>query len=739
VRHRRERAANVPAVRTPALLIAAVVALVAATAAPAHAGTLTAGAGRADVTPPTGYFGMGYVRSDMVLRGQHTRLFLRALVLERDDRKIALVAADLGSIAGGMITEAAERLKDRGFTEGNILVSASHTHSAPTGYFNFSTYNTVFMTADTPTDQNVAGERDPQLYAFMVRQLVEVIRRADDDRAPAAAAWSSKQLTDVTRNRSVEAHLHNHGLVRALGEGRPEEDPLGVLHTISPDVHVLRVDKVRGRRRIPIGMWSTYANHGTVNPHTYTVYNADHHGSATRVAEQRMRREGRVPRAQEVVNAFGNADEGDMSSALDRRGPAWADEVGRREAGAMLDAWREAGRSLSREPALDVRWTRVCFCGQETEGGEVDDEAVVGLPLFTGSEEGRGPLHDQTGVPFEDRRSPVPDPHQGYKIQVVRGTDVPQAVPLMVARIGDRVMGSVPGEMTAGMGERVKDALLASSAGSGARQAVISGLANEFLQYFVTPEEYDRQHYEGGSQLFGRVAANLVKVQLADLARRLAAGEPAPEPYPFDPRNGVPADAAPFEPGADTAREIERTAPSVRHLDRARFGWQGGPRGLDRPLDTAFVTVEREIRGRWRRFTDDLGLQIAWRVDDEGRYTADWEVPLDAPRGRYRFHVTANRYELTGEAFDVVATNTLRVEVRDGRVRLLYPPPDPGADITWRPEAARRIAVRFDVGGRSVRRSGFDSVAIPAGATRIRDGRARDAYNNTAAGEVALP
>ena len=720
--------------RRAALLLATAATLFAA--APAHAGTLTAGAGRADATPPTGYFGMGYVRSDMVLRGQHTRLFFRALVLERDGRKLALVAADLGSIAGGMVTEAAERLKDRGFNEGNIVVSASHTHAGPTGYFNFSTYNTVFMTMQTPTDQNVAGERDPQLYAFMVRQLTEAIRRADDDRAPAAAAWSSRQLTGITKNRSVEAHLHNHGIVRGLGEGSAEEDPLGALHTIDPDVHVLRVDKVRGRRRIPIGMWSTYANHGTVNPHTFSVYNADHHGSATRVAEQRMRRLGRVPRGQEVVNAFGNADEGDMSSALERRGPAWADEVGRREADAMIDAWREAGRSLDREPALDVRWTRVCFCGQETEGGAVDDEAVVGLPLFTGSEEGRGPLHDQTGVPFEDRRSPVPDPHQGYKVQVVRGTDVPQAVPLLVARIGDRVMGTIPGEMTIGMGQRVKEALAAAAPGG---QPVLSGLANEFLQYFVTPEEYDRQHYEGGSQLFGRVAGNLVKVTLADLAKRLATGEPSPEPYAFDPRNGVPADAPAFGPGAEQAREVERPAPSVRHLQRARFGWQGGPRGLDRPLDAAFVRVEREVRGRWRPFADDLGLQILWRVDDAGRYTADWEVPLDAPRGRYRFRVTANRYELVGVAFDVVATNELRVEVRDGRVRLLYPPPDPVADLTWRPEAARRIAVRFDVGGRTVRRSGFDSVAIPRGATRIRDGHARDAYDNTAAGEVRLP
>jgi neutral ceramidase len=717
------------------LLLVLAVLLVAPPAA--DAGTLTAGAGRADATPPTGFFGMGYVRSDMVLRGQHTRLFFRALVLERDGRKLALVAADLGSIAGGMVAEAGERLRDRGFGERNILVSASHTHAGPTGYFNFSTYNTVFMTRDTPTDQNVTGARDPQLYAFMVRQLTEVIRRADDDREPARLGWSSLRVTDLTRNRSVEAHLHNHGIVRALGEGRPEEDPLGAVHTIDPDVHVLRVDKVRGRRRIPIGMWSTFANHGTVNPHTFSVYNADHHGSATRVAEATIRREGRVPRGQEVVNAFGNADEGDMSSGLDRRGPVWADEVGRREAAAMLDAWRAAGRATTAEPALDMRWTRVCFCGQETEGGAVDDEAVVGLPLFTGSEEGRGPLYDQTGVPFEDRRAPVSDPHQGYKVQVVRlGEDsVPKAVPLLVARVGDRVIGSIPGEMTVGMGERVREALLAASAGSGVRQAVLSGLANEFLQYFVTPEEYDRQHYEGGSQLYGRLAANLVKVQLADLAKRLAGGDPEPEPYDADPRNGVAADAAPFDAGATEGAPLEQPAAEVPRLDRAFFSWQGGPRGTDRPLDRPFVAAQRLVRGRWRTVADDLGLQFLWRVDDANRYRVEWEVPLDAPRGRYRLLVTANRYELASDPFSVVRATTLTPVVQNGRVRLLYPP----AELTFRPPAARRLMARFLVGERRVRRSGLDSLAIPPGASRIGDGEARDAYGNTSDRELRLP
>src|SRR3954468_16091717 len=199
-------------------LAAAALTAAALAAAPASAGTLRAGVGRADITPRTGYYMMGWVRSDAVLRGQHTRLFARALVLERDGRKVALVSMDVNAISGGVVAEAARRLADRGFDEGDILVSASHTHAAPTGWYAFSTYNTVFMTANSPTDFDVAGTIDPQLYAFMVRQLVTAITRADDDLGPARAGWGATTLLGITQNRSLEAHLADHGIMLDPGQ-----------------------------------------------------------------------------------------------------------------------------------------------------------------------------------------------------------------------------------------------------------------------------------------------------------------------------------------------------------------------------------------------------------------------------------------------------------------------------------------------------------------------------------------
>ena len=47
-------------------------------------------------------------------------------------------------------------------------------------------------------------------------------------------------------------------------------------------------------------------------------------------------RSGTCPPAQDVVGAYGNADAGDMTAGLRGRGPAFAEEVGRREADALL-------------------------------------------------------------------------------------------------------------------------------------------------------------------------------------------------------------------------------------------------------------------------------------------------------------------------------------------------------------------------------------------------------------------
>ena len=710
---------------------------------------LRAGAGEADITPrQTHYYLGGYTRADRLARGQHTRLFANALVLERGGRKVALVAADLFMMPAGLQQHIAEAA---GFAPSDVLITVSHTHSGPGGFANFPTYNSAAPSMETVTSPETfvnffftPQPADPQLYGFLVRQISAAIRSAEADLGPATAGWGESRITGVTRNRSLEAHLANHGIVEPRGEGTPEQDPEGPVHTIDPNVDVLRVDKLvrrRGRtRRVPIGAWSNFANHGTVTKAVFEAYNGDHHASAKRVFEQKVRRIGRVPAGQQVVNVFGNSNEGDQSAGMDNSGPAGSDYVGRIEAAAMLRAWRRAGRSLSRTPALDLRWTRACFCGRRTEGGTVARTGRPGLPFFTGSEEERGPLFDVTQEPFEDVRSPAEGfDSQGHKI-TIPGGDFPPAVPLMVVRVGNRIIASLPGEATKEVGARVSRAVLDQTGGTGVEKVVISGLANEFISYITTPEEYERQHYEGGSTLFGPYEANFLRDRLVELTRALVSGGPAPEPYELDVVNGVEPAGPPYPAGAAEGEIVTEPDAEVPRLGHARLAWNGGPLGHDRPLGAAFLVAERRVRGGWREVDSDLGLGMLWRVDDQGRHEAYWEVPRDAPTGTYRLRVDGARYRLVSREFLVEPSTALALEEVAGpdarvTVQLTYPPARENIDLTYRPRAASGGTVRFEVDGRSVRarpvRGGVYEVAAPTGAeVVVPAGAARDRYGN---------
>jgi neutral ceramidase len=712
--------------------LAALLVLLAAPWAAAEAAVaqeLRAGVGRADITPRTGYYLGGWTRADRVAQGQHTRLWARALVLEEGGHKVALVAVDLFMVPGGIVKHVGDALAGRGLSEQTILMSASHTHSGPGGYANFKTFNTAAPSLATVTDPFTfyhlldPKPADPQLYSFLVKRIAEAIRRADQDLAPAAAGWGSAELHGLTMNRSIEAHLADHGMSLERGQGSAELDPDGVAHTIDPRVNVLRVDKIVDGRPVPIGGWSTFADHGTVTKSSFPYYNQDHHASALQVFERRVRRDGAVPPEQAVLNVYGNSNEGDQSAGLVRDGPAASDFVGRREAAAMLEAWRAAQPDPS--PGLDTRWTRVCFCGQQTEGGAVADYAMIGVPFLTGSEEERGPLFDITGVPFEGTRNPLPVPGQGHKTGIPLNPDnVPKAVPLMAVRIGDGVIVTLPGEPTTEVGARVRAAV---SAATGLGRVVVSGLAGEFIQYLTTPEEYDRQHYEGGATLFGPLSSNLLRAELAELSRRLVSGEPAQAAFPFDPTAGVSPDGPPFDQGAAAAEITGQPAGPYERFQRVPFSWHGGAFGLDRPLDQPFVSIVQE----GRTVDSDLGLGMLWTVDDQGAYSASWEIPRHLPAGSYRMVVTANRYRLESQPFEVVPARSLTVERVAGGVTLGYPPAVRDRDLRHRPDSASGGTVTYRAGDQTVTVSQEQGTvfAVPADAEIVS---AQDRFGNLA-------
>jgi hypothetical protein len=252
--------------------------------------------------------------------------------------------------------------------------------------------------------------------------------------------------------------------------------------------------------------------------------------------------------------------------------------------------------------------------------------------------------------------------------------------------------------------------------------------------------------------VYGRASSVALQEMLVELTGDLVNGRKAPKPYPYDPRNGVKAKAKPFSRGADSGKIMKQPKRTTRRLRHPTVAWQGGPRGFDRPLDSAFVKIQRRSRGRWRTVESDLGLEVLWQVNSAGVYQAEWEPPYDHRLGTYRFRITANRYSLTSRRFHLEPSRSLslsRLGAPAGKVvvELRYPKPnvredvgdpapDASASLTARPaRVAKGGKVTFLVDGkRRTVKAGpggqFEVRAAPGAEVKVPVGAARDRFGN---------
>ena len=74
-----------------------------------------------------------------------------------------------------------------------------------------------------------------------------------------------------------------------------------------------------------------------------------------------------------------------------------------------------------------------------------------------------------------------------------------------------------------------------------------------------------------------------------------------------------------------------------------------------------------------------------WSSDASGNYQAQWEVPLTAIPGTYRFVVTGKRYRFASGSFTVGDGAILAPAVSGGAVTLGYPQPYLLNAWTYRP------------------------------------------------------
>lgn len=218
------------------------------------AAVLRAGAAAADITPEH-LRGLNAMGADFT--GVHDRLSVRALVLEVEARRVALVSADLLEI--GVTTDLRRRIERQlGIPADAVLITATHSHNAP-------------RAGRTPAGglSRAASQESLAYSDWFFDRVVTVVEAALAALRPARLA-AGRGHVDVNVNRDVLV-----GDRWTLGQ-----NPAG------PSDKTLRTVSLSAEDGAPIATLIGYAVHPTASLGSRLV-SADVAGAACRLVEQR--------------------------------------------------------------------------------------------------------------------------------------------------------------------------------------------------------------------------------------------------------------------------------------------------------------------------------------------------------------------------------------------------------------------------------------------------------------------
>ncbi len=651
-------------------------------------GTLKAGHARLDITPPPGYGLFGYGPEAKRAVGYRNRLYVRSLVLEdANGEVVAFALADLDMVSTLLHRLVAEKLleaTDSAIGADRLILSATHTHSAPGHYLSGWPLNEFGSSI---------GGFDAEFAEWLADKIAKTVVSAYEARRPARAGWAVTDVWGHTRNRSLDAYRLNSGTplrVAAAPAWLPEAQ-----RAVNPRWAMLRVDEQDSDGRfVPAAAFSIFAIHGTGFPSGNDLYEADIHGLVARGLERHIEPGG--------LHLFANGAEGDVSpnwppdSRCDPanlkpvrrlRGPRtprakddWQEPpasniaaclaaaktyvraVGSTLADTAIRIFDDLGPRLRSDLKIERAFETLMLVGDSARSMGLCDKAEAGAASAAGAADGRTRFAgwrvfglfslgiEAGGQAIKTTRTDCQRPKRALfgKIQqrLVGQRDFPAYTQLAVVRVGDMMIGTVPGEATTMVGLRMLAAMqLARSAGVPADHYAVLGLTNGDLRYITTREEYWAQLYEGGSNLYGPRSAEVLASRLGRLAASLpSSGSPAPvvrvdeitvkpgDPVSYWPRKGPRPDDLEFE------------RPPACVDDAVLVRWFDAPPGSLVPADGSIIAFERQGDGA-RVIDDDIDVEVRAIGKDKSGYL--WEArwtPAGGVAAGDQFSVTLPRW-----------------------------------------------------------------------------------------------
>ena len=458
-------------------------------------------------------------------------LFATVLYLSDDSgggppEEVALCTVDLHSGMRPLWVLAAEQAeREIGLDRGRLLISGTHTHSGP-GRMYGSMYD---LLAHNPWFY------DEELAKQIAGNIAEAVIQAKRGAVAGYLAIGTRNVWGLGSNQSLPAFMNHPEGRRWSSPGRPGSDaPEGlsaVERAVDPRLTALAGVDEDGRIRGILGLFGT---HATALGKDVDYYSPDWCGPAAATAALHLRSSGAAH--EDLVVGFGASCMGDVgplplmpteSGRPSRQGPELQHHIGSRLGRALGEIGSELAMRRER-PALRVshgiweidvehdRKLAAWHFGRPTVGGSEDGRSFLGHLVHEGALDDDG---------FPDDHPQHPKRALPNRLGLVR-LRPPQRLPLHVVRLGTTALASVPGEPTTLTGWEITRALRAIE---GIEEVRVLGYTNEYAGYFTTTEEFEMQHYEGSSTIYGKYQVVRLIEELRRLAELPTMASPAPE------------------------------------------------------------------------------------------------------------------------------------------------------------------------------------------------------------------
>ena len=213
---------------------------------------LLVGVAETDITPPVGFPMAGYFH-ERLAEGQIDSLKARCVVFKSEDQQAALVVCDLIASAADFTIEVRKRASGKtGIPASNIIVSATHSHTAPD--YTKSLY-AFLKNPDGVNSPNEMTALRSKYIASLIDRTVESIVNANEAAKPSKlkSGWVEQQ-TPVAFNRRF---VQRDGSVKTW-VGLEHSETVRSAGPVDPEIGLLLIQDDTGK---PTGLISNFALH----------------------------------------------------------------------------------------------------------------------------------------------------------------------------------------------------------------------------------------------------------------------------------------------------------------------------------------------------------------------------------------------------------------------------------------------------------------------------------------------